>query len=226
MRWQPALVAVASVIPLTSAACYQPPPPAAGCPAGHASYQAGEVALRLGENDAGSTSSLRLPFGKVVVVVWPEICASGEALQVLGPLQPPNVQGRTYASAFRAVRIGKATLHRVDSCGEVCMKPFSVGITVTDGCEVLSRNEVSARWLRGGGDWTWSAKLTRAKEYEQLFATPTAFAADEPVWAILGTSSSASMASAVDACTDYVSGAWNGTGVPAGWSSLTDQSLS
>jgi hypothetical protein len=166
-----------------------------------------------------------LPFGKVVVVVWPEICASGGALQVLGPLQPPSAQGRSYASAYRAVRIGKATLYRVDSCGEVCIKPFSVGITVTDGCEVLSRNEVRARWLGGGGDRTWSAKLTRAKQYEQIFGTPTTFAADEPVWVILGTGSSSSIASAVDACTDYASGAWTGTAVPAGWSSLTDQSL-
>ena len=224
MRWQPALVVAASVIPLTVAGCSQPPPPAAGCPAGHAPYQAGEVALRLGENEAGGNASFRLPFGKVVVVVWPAICTSGEALQVLGPLQPPNVQGRTYASAFRAVRIGQATLHRVDSCGEACLKPFSVGITVTDGCEVRSRSDVSARWFAAGGDWTWAAKVTRAKQYEELFGTPTTLAADEPVWAILGTSSSASMATAVDACTDYVSGRWSGTGVPAGWSSLTDQS--
>jgi hypothetical protein len=238
MRWQPALLAVLSVVPLTSAGCYRPPPPAVGCPAGHASYQAGDVAIRLGENDAGGRSSLRLPLGKVVVVMWPGICASGDALQGLGSLQAPNVQGRSYASAFLAVKIGKAELYRVDSCGEVCMKPFSVGITVTTRCEVLSRKEVTARWLSGGpDDWTWSAKLIQARQYEQLFATLVGTAPGEPVWAVLATGRMnlgtpvaptpgpiVWVARAVDGCTDYDSGQWSGTSEPAGWSSVTDQS--
>src|ERR1700686_2216372 len=62
MRWQSACLAGAGLIPLTSVSCYQTPPPAAGCPAGHTSYQAGDVALRLSENDGQPGSSLRLPL--------------------------------------------------------------------------------------------------------------------------------------------------------------------
>ena len=237
MRWQSACLAVAGLIPLTSVSCYQTPPPAAGCPAGHTSYQAGDVALRLSENDGQPGSSLRLPLGKVVVDVWPGTCASGGALQVLGPQQPPSVQGRSYPSAYRAVRVGQARLYRVDSCGEVCMRPFATEITVTSGCQVLSRQYVTARWATSGADWTWSAKLIQAAQYTQLFAVPLVVAPDEPVWALLGTGREnlgtpveptpgpiVWMANAVDACTDYVYGQWGGTSAPAGWSSLTDQS--
>jgi len=181
-------------------------------------------------------------MGKVVAVVWAGICASGDALQVLGPLQPPNVQGQSYGSAYRAVRIGKARLYGVYACSEACPKPFNAEITVTNGCEILSRKAVIARLSRGGPDWTWSAKLIPATQYEQLFDqplnfAPLNFAPDELVWAVLGTGPTISgtyvdptpgpigwAASAMDACTDYVSGYWKAASMPAGWSSLTDQS--
>jgi hypothetical protein len=235
MRWQPACLVLLGLIPLASAGCYQQPPDRS-CPAGQTSYQAADVAIRLTQNDGFETTSLRLPIGKVVVMVWGGICASGDAVQALGAQQPPPVEGQSYGSAFRAVRLGKARLYSNWTCGEACRKPFAVQITVTKGCETLPRQDVLAI---GRPDFTWSAKLIQAAQYTQLFATPLKFAPDEPVWALLGTGreyagtvidptpgSVVWSASAIDACTDYVSGQWNGTGAPGGWSSLTDQSPS
>jgi len=236
MRWQPVCLVLFSLIPLASAGCYQQPPPAAGCPAGHIPYQAADLAIRLTQNDGLETTSLRLPIGKVVVMVWGGICASGDALQALGAQQPLTGQSQSYGSAFRAVKLGKATLNSNWSCGEACMKPFAVQITVTNGCETLPRKAVLPV---GTPDWTWSARLIQAARYTQLFAVPLKLAPDEPVWALLGTGREnlgtaieptpgpvVWSASAIDACTDYVSGQWTGTGAPAGWSSLTDQSPS
>jgi hypothetical protein len=233
MRWAHFL-ALAGLIPLLSVGCYQPPPPAAGCPAGHAMYGAADVAIRLTQDDGFARIALRLPLGKVVLVVWPGICASGDALQVLGAPQAPAAGGQGYGSAFRAVKLGKAMLYSNWACGEACMKPFGVQITVTNGCETLSRQDVLPA---GTPDWTWSARLIRAAQYTQVFGVPIKLAPDEPVWATLGTGREnigtpveptpgpiVWVASAEDACTDYVSGQWNGTTAPAGWASLTDQS--
>jgi hypothetical protein len=120
------------------------------------------------------------------------------------------------------------------ACGEACMKPFGVQITVTNGCDTLSRKDVLAS---GTPDWTWSARLIQAAQYTQVFGVPLKLAPDEPVWAILGTGREnigtpveptpgpiVWVASAKDACTDYVSGEWRGASAPAGWASLTDQS--
>jgi hypothetical protein len=100
---------------------------------------------------------------------------------------------------------------------------------------------VTARASRGGPDWTWSARLIQAAQYEQLVGSSLTgalnVAPDEPVWAVLGTGPTQIgtitdptpgpiewVATAADACTDYVSGQWNGASEPAGWSSLTDHS--
>src|SRR5712692_9132272 len=142
MKWQSASMVILSVIALTACVEIGPKPPdTAGCPVGRSPYQAADVALRIGWDT--SEGSSRLPLGKVVVAA-PGMCVQGDALQALGAQRPPSSPGGSAGQAFRAVTTGVAKLYwNPTSCGEACMKSTLIRITVTDGCQPLSRQDVT-----------------------------------------------------------------------------------
>jgi hypothetical protein len=160
-------------------------------------------------------------------------------LQPLGTQAPPVSPGGNDYRAFRAVRIGRAVLTHAYACGEACQRPMQVFITVTDGCQLLSRTEAVNLTLPPypiPPPQMTSAKLIRASQYDQIFGTRLDLPAETLVWAVLTAAPPFTVptpptpgplqwgATAVDACTDWTTGGWSGDGAPAGWSAVADQS--
>jgi hypothetical protein len=232
-------VMVAGMMSLVAQACTSPPHAVVigtPCPPGQATYESREVALRLhvGQLDG----FYRLPLGKVVVS-WSGVCTTGDALQPLGTQAPPVSPGGNDYRAFRAVRIGRAVLTHAYACGEACQRPMQVFITVTDGCQLLSRTEAVNLTLPPypiPPPQVTSAKLIRASQYDQIFGTRLDLPTETLVWAVLTAAPPFTVptpptpgplqwgATAVDACTDWTTGGWSGDGAPAGWSAVADQS--
>lgn len=239
MKRHAAWLVVVSALALTAQGCYQPGPAivvGTPCPPGQATYESGDVALRL---HAGQLDGrYRLPLGKVVVS-WSGVCAEGDALQPLGN-QSPSVSpvGNDYR-AFRAVRIGRAVLTHSYACSEACQRPMQVFITVTDGCQLLSRTDVVNLTLPHypiRPPQVTYTKLMRASQYDRVFGTRLDLSAETLVWAVLTAAPPLTTptpptpgplqwgAIAVDPCTNWTEGGWSGDGEPAGWSSVIDQS--
>jgi hypothetical protein len=228
-----------SVIVLAAQGCYNPPHAVvigSPCPPGQSTYESRDVALRLyaGQVDG----SYRLPLGKIVVS-WSGVCAEGNALQPLGSQSPSVSPGENDYRAFRAVRIGRAVLTHPYACGEACQKPMQIFITVTDGCQLLSRTEVVNLTLPQypipPPQLTYT-KLMHPAQYDHVFGTKLDLPADTLVWAVLTAASPLTTptpptpgplqwrATAVDACTNWTAGGWSGDGEPAGWRAVADQS--
>jgi hypothetical protein len=225
MKWQSTSLVVLSVATLAACSTLGRPPSPTGCPAGHSTFEAGDVALRLGADDRLRT--YRLPIGKVVVVPQPGICESGAALEPLAPSGTPGPRGN---AAYRAVRVGVAYFNGPPCMSEACYW-FGVTIRVTDGCQLLSRTDVISKVLtrhpisipQGEPPPAPKAKLIKASQYEQIFGEPLYLPADTKVWAVLtgtpvvqspspsGPSSVHWKVTAVDACTDWMSSRWEGT---------------
>jgi hypothetical protein len=244
MIWRPAVLVVASVIAVQASAGCGQQAAATTCPAGHSPYQAADVALRLGADDSGR--SYRLPLGEIVTA-GSGFCVSGDALEVLGPQSEPASPGPIDAQAYRAVRTGQADIHQIIVCSEACFAAFVAKITVTNGCELLSRenaiNKVRTRHPISipQGETVppppaTKVKLIKASQYEQIFGEPLYLPADTKVWAVLtgtpivqspspsGPSSVLWLVTAVDACTDWMSSPWEATSTPPGWTAVPDLS--
>jgi hypothetical protein len=239
MRWRPAVLVVVSLIAMQASAACGHRTAATTCPAGHSPYQTADVALRLLDVDRGR--SYRLPLGKIVTTTQ-GFCADGDALEVLALQSAPSSPGRFDVQAFRAVRIGQAGISEITACSETCYAAFTAKITVTNGCELLSRtdaiNKVLTRdpvsWPQGSspppGPTSISAKLIKASQYSQIFHEPLDLQPDAPVWAVLYADHQGALSStpaplqwlvvAVDACTDWLSLAWGAQRDPAGWNSI------
>jgi hypothetical protein len=178
------------------------------CPAGSSAYEEADVALRLREADRNR--AYRLPLGEVVTT-GAGYCASGDALEVLK--QQSGVQ------AFRAVRVGSVQISRINYCpGEACMEGFSVSITVTNGCQALSREEAIRKVVtprespQGSSPQPVPTPIrTRsifASEYNQTFHAALDLQPSATVWAVWfpqNTPEQLWAVFAVDACTDWVS---------------------
>lgn len=239
MKTRAVWLVVVSVIALAAQGCSKAPPTGVvgtPCPPGTATYESRDVALRLqvGQLDG----SYRLPLGKVVVS-WSGVCAQGDALQAIGKQSPPaSPDGNDYR-AFRAVRIGRAVLTHTYACGEACQRPMQVFITVTDGCQLLTRTDAVNLTLPPypiPPPQVTSAKLIRASQYDQLFGTRLDLPAESLVWAVLSAAPPFTVptpptpgplqwgAVAVDACTNWLEGGWSGDREPAGWSAVAEQS--
>ncbi len=221
VKWPAVWLTALSLMTLAAPGCSGRPPADTGCSAGRGQYDAQDVALRL---DPGwdAEGSYLLPLGKVVVT-WPGVCANGPALQAVGTQLAPSTPYVRDVNAFRAVRVGTVYLSHPYACGEACQKPVNLRITVTDGCQLLSRD---------------AAARMATPQYEQLFGAGLNLAADSLVWAVLAATESAIQSSpptnppalywssiAVGACTDRAS-PWSGGGSspPAGWDAVPDQS--
>jgi hypothetical protein len=245
MKWQSTLLVVLSVATLAACSSLGRPPSPTGCPAGHSNFEAGEVALRLGEDDRQRT--YRLPIGEVVVVPEPEICESGAALEPLAHQSPSSTPGPRGITAYRAVRVGVAYLNGPPCMTEACFVGFGVTIKVTDGCQLLSRTDAISKVLTRHpisipqGEPVppppaTKVKLIKASQYEQIFGEPLYLPADTKVWAVLtgtpivqspspsGPSSVLWLVTAVDACTDWMSRPWEATSTPPGWTAVPDLS--
>jgi hypothetical protein len=240
MKWRPVVLVVASVIAVQASAGCGHQPVATTCAAGHSPYQAADVALRLGADDSGR--SYRLPLGKIVTA-GSGFCVSGDALEVLGQQSEPASPGSIHAQAYRAVRTGQADIHQIIVCSEACFAAFVAKITVTNGCELLPREDAIQKvltrhpisWPQGTspppGPTSISAKLIKASQYSQIFHQPLDLQPDALVWAVLYAEpqSSSSTAppqwsvAAVDACTDWLSDRWGAQKDPAGWNSIAVQ---
>ena len=238
VKWPAVWLTALSLMTLTAPGCSGRPPADTGCSAGRGQYDAQDVALRL---DPGwdAEGSYLLPLGKVVVT-WPGVCANGLALQAVGTQLAPSTPYVSDRNAFRAVRVGTVYLNHPYACGEACQKPVNVRITVTDGCQRLSRDaaaKMATPQYPLPPPVTVSTKLIRASQYEQLFGGRLNLAADSLVWAVLAATESAIQSSpptnppalywssiAVGACTDRAS-PWSGGGSspPAGWDAVADQ---
>jgi hypothetical protein len=200
------------------------------------------VLLRLGLYDRDQP--YRLPLGKVVTA--PACYANGDALEVLGSptrAATPVPTGR----AFRAVKVGQAWLGTTEDCGggEACLDDrFAAQITVTDGCQVLSRNAVIQKVVTriGGRTRSWpppttsiSAKLIKEHEFSEIFHTPLDRRSSERVWAVVWTDRSQQSpgatssvvgwgVTAVDACTDWFGASSGGPqSSPPGWDYVHDE---
>jgi hypothetical protein len=114
-----------------------------------------------------------------------------------------------------------------------------VFITVTDGCQLLSRTDVVNLTLPPypiPPPQIAYTKLIRASQYVQIFSTRLDLPAETLVWAVLTAAPPHTIptpptpgplqwgAIAVDACTNWTTGGWSGEGEPAGWSAVADQS--
>jgi hypothetical protein len=231
------LLVVVSVVALAAPGCSGKTPADTGCAAGHSPYEGRDVALRL-RRYHDFDGSYRLPLGKIVVS-WSGVCASGDALEALANQSSPSTPGLSDGGAFRAVRTGGAFLSWSPVCGEACQKPANVRVTVTAGCQLLSRGDAVNMTMPRypiPPPQKISAKLMHVSQYEQLFAARLDLPPDTLVWAVLTadpviTSPPVSTpppvqwtATAVDACTDWVSYRWAGTTEPAGWETIPDQS--
>jgi hypothetical protein len=210
MNWRAVAVAAAWLgASFATFACsqlaYSGPSP---CPAGSSAYQEADVALRLHEVDRNR--GFRLPLGEVVTT-GAGYCSVGDALEVLR--QQSGVQ------AFRAVRVGFAQISRVNYCpGEACMEGFSVSITVTNGCQALSREDAIRKVVTPRG-WPQGstpppvptpirARSMSASEYNQTFHGALDLQPSATVWAVWfpqATPDKLWEVFAVDACTDWVS---------------------
>lgn len=239
MKWHSAWLAILGGISLAAVSGCSARTTVTPCPVGNSQYRSSEVALRLDFMDDGG--SYRLPLGKVVVAPG-NTCASGDPVEVLGSQLPPRTPAPFLGdySAFRAGRTGTANIYQKPCSGGACGHSFAVDITVTNGCQPLSRTDAISRVTTryptrslpdGSGDGANSAKLVLPSEYEKLFGTSLDLAPDSLVWAVLvGIYSSPEPSpplrwtgTAVGACTDWISRQWMGMREPPGWSSVTDQ---
>ena len=211
MRWPATgLLAVVITAVFGISGCGQPAYSGSSpCPPGTTAYQEIDVALHLRE--VNRDQAYRLPLGEIVTAPGIGYCASGDGLEVLK--QQSGVQ------AFRAVRVGAAQIARISSCtGEVCYQGFSVSITITEGCQALSRDEAVRRVVvprtrpQGSSPPPVPAHLrasfVSASEYDQTFHAALGLRASEMVWAVWfpqSTPDNLWEVFAVDACTDWVS---------------------
>jgi hypothetical protein len=116
---------------------------------------------------------------------------------------------------------------------------MQIVITVTDGCQLLSRTEVVNLTLPQypiPPPQLTHTKLMRASQYDQVFGTRLDLPAETLVWAVLTAAPPLTIptpptpgplqwgAIAVDACTNWTTGGWSADGEPAGWSAVADQS--
>jgi hypothetical protein len=232
MRWQSAwLVALCGIELATAVGCAEGT--IAACPAGPSQFSASEIALRLDFRDDGN--AYRLPLGKVVIAPS-GVCGTGDAIEAIGNEALSNTPSPSFGvpQAFRAVRTGVSSIAEPGCTGGACGQRLNVDVTVTNGCQPLSRSDAISlfmkRYPHGVGNGEISTKLILASEYEQLFGTALDLMPNTLVWAVLVATRNLDpaeptvwTANAIVACTDWMSDQWTATSEPGGWSSLTDQ---
>ena len=233
MRWQSAwLVALCGIALAAGGGCTEGKPTA--CPAGNSQFSASDIALRLDFRDDGNT--YRLPLGKVVIAPF-GICGSGDAIEVIGKQALSSTPSPHFGvpQAFRGVRTGVANIAEAGCTGGACGQRLDVDVTVTEGCQPLSRGDAISLVMKGyphGVDnGEIATKLIFAPEYEQVFGTALQLTRDASVWAVVVATrngpgpadGSVWTANAIVACTDWISDQWRALSEPVGWSSLSDQ---